>query len=81
MAADRCLRCRSARSRSITLSTRSPSWTARRLLTPWMRSNSWLGTSWTRNPALTTRMFIRVSISNPAQSSAISSRHRFQKAL
>ena len=46
--------------------TRKPSLVAFRLLTPWMRLNSKLGTSATRSPALATRTWISVSISNPS---------------
>src|SRR5690606_24330154 len=69
------------RSPRMTFSTRKPSRTARRLLVPWMRRYSWLGISCTFRPALTTPMFIRVSISKPVQSRSILSRQCRQKAL
>lgn len=62
-------------------STRHPSLTAWRLLTPWMRHRSWLGTSVMASPAWAALTFISVSISKPSQSSAMASRWRDQKAL
>ncbi|UBQ01417.1 hypothetical protein [Curtobacterium sp. TXMA1] len=48
------------------MSTRMPSLTALRLLTPCTRSFSWLGTSVIANPAADQRQVRIVSISNPS---------------
>ena len=65
------------RSRKIVLSTRHPSGIVRRLLSPWMRGASKLGTSATLRPARRARMFIMVSISKPR---AVELEHRHDPA-
>src|SRR5690606_20753236 len=67
-------------SRRMVLSTRQPSRIARRLLSPWIRDRSRLGTSCTLSPAFAARMVSTVSRSNPAQPMLSPSRRRAPEA-